>query len=110
MHFNCFLVIFNSSNIGDSSFIVSKYENECANASSKHLSVLNVLNTQNIRAVYGTTGNPNDDGYLTNPKYQAQINSYEDPQSYRDLRSVSTDSPYNYSLPRRIRLGLELNF
>jgi hypothetical protein len=75
-----------------------------------YLSVLNVLNTQNIRAVYGTTGNPNDDGYLTNPKYQAQINSYEDPQSYRDLRSVSTDSPYNYSLPRRIRLGLELNF
>ncbi|MFZ4401325.1 MAG: carboxypeptidase-like regulatory domain-containing protein [Bacteroidales bacterium] len=75
-----------------------------------YLSVLNVLNTQNIRAVYGQTGNPNDDGYLTNPKYQAQINAYEDPQSYRDLRSVSTDSPYNYSLPRRIRLGLELNF
>jgi len=75
-----------------------------------YLSVLNVLNTQNIRQVYGTTGNPNDDGYLTNPKYQAQINAYEDPQSYRDLRSVSTDSPYNYSLPRRIRLGLELNF
>ena len=57
-----------------------------------------------------TTGNPNDDGFLTNPKYQAQINAYEDPQSYRDLRSVSTDNPYNYSLPRRIRLGLELNF
>ncbi|NVN95100.1 MAG: TonB-dependent receptor [Bacteroidetes bacterium] len=75
-----------------------------------YLSVLNVLNSQNIRAVYGTTGNPNDDGYLTNPKYQSQINAYEDPQSYRDLRSVSTDSPYNYSLPRRIRLGLELNF
>jgi len=75
-----------------------------------YLSVLNVLNSQNVRAVYGTTGNPNDDGFLTNPKYQAQINAYEDPQSYRDLRSVSTDSPYNYSLPRRIRLGLELNF
>ncbi len=75
-----------------------------------YLSVLNVLNTQNVIAVYGTTGNPNDDGYLTNPKYQAQINAYEDPQAYRDLRSVSTDSPYNYSLPRRIRLGVEINF
>ncbi len=75
-----------------------------------YLAVLNVLNTQNVIAVYSQTGNPNDDGFLTNPKYQAQINAYEDPQSYRDLRSVSTDSPYNYSLPRRIRLGLELNF
>ncbi|MCX6233031.1 MAG: TonB-dependent receptor [Bacteroidetes bacterium] len=75
-----------------------------------YLSVLNVLNSLNTLAVYATTGNPNDDGFLTNPKYQAQINAYEDPQSYRDLRSVSIDSPYNYSLPRRIRLGIELNF
>ncbi len=75
-----------------------------------YVSVMNVLNSQNIMGVYATTGNPNDDGKLTNPRYQAEINAYTDPQSYRDLYSVSINSPYNYSLPRRIRLGLELNF
>ncbi len=75
-----------------------------------YLQVLNVLNTQNTIFVYSTTGNPNDDGYLANPKNQALINAYIDPQSYRDLYSTSINNPNNYSLPRRIRLGVSLNF
>lgn len=75
-----------------------------------YLQVLNVLNTQNTVGVYSTTGNPDDDGYLANPKNQALINAYADSQSFRDLYSTSINNPYNYSLPRRIRLGISLNF
>lgn len=72
--------------------------------------VLNVLNSKSIMGVYRYTGNPNDDGYLTAPDYQAQINSYNDPLSFRDLYSIRVNNPYNYSLPRRIRLGVMFNF
>ena len=75
-----------------------------------YLQVLNILNSQNIVGVYSTTGNPDDDGYLANPKNQSTINAYADPQSFRDLYSTSVNSPYNYSLPRRIRLGVSFNF
>jgi len=75
-----------------------------------YLLVLNVLNTQNIMDVYRYTGNPNDDGYLTAAEYQAQIMSNVDPQSFSDLYSVRVNDPYNYSVPRRIRLGLMFNF
>ena len=75
-----------------------------------YLQLMNVLNTTNTVGVYSTTGNPNDDGYLSAPQNQSTIATMADPQSYRDLRSAMYDNPYNYSLPRRIRLGLMLNF
>ena len=75
-----------------------------------YLQLLNVLNTTNIINVYETTGNPNDDGYLSAAQNQSTIGTQTDPQSYRDLYSVMNNNPYNYSLPRRIRLGVILNF
>jgi hypothetical protein len=60
--------------------------------------------------VYRYTGNPDDDGFLQAPEYQAQINAYVDPYSFRDLYSVAVNNPYNYSLPRRIRLGVIFGF
>lgn len=75
-----------------------------------YLQVLNLLNTQNIINVYPYTGNPNDDGYLSAPEWQRQINNQVDPQSFRDLYGIYVDSPSNYSLPRQIRLGVILNF
>ena len=75
-----------------------------------YLQLLNVLNSTNTIGVYSTTGNPNDDGYLSAAQNQSTIGTQTDPQSYRDLYSVMTNNPYNYSLPRRIRLGVILNF
>jgi len=72
--------------------------------------VLNVLNTQNIINVYRYTGNADDDGYLAASEFQAQINSQLNVPAYKDQYSVSVNSPYNYSLPRRIRLGVSFNF
>ncbi|NTW32045.1 MAG: TonB-dependent receptor plug domain-containing protein [Bacteroidetes bacterium] len=75
-----------------------------------YLQVLNVLNTKNITYVYAATGNANDDGYLAAAEYQSAINAQINPQSYRDLYSLIVNNPNNYSLPRRLRLGVSLSF
>ena len=75
-----------------------------------YLQLLNVLNTLNVTSVHRATGNPDDDGYLNDPGTQAGITSLNDEQSFRELYAIKTNPPYNYSLPRRIRLGLLLNF
>ncbi|MBL4656702.1 MAG: TonB-dependent receptor, partial [Flavobacteriales bacterium] len=75
-----------------------------------YLQLLNVLNIISIADVYKSTGNPNDDGYLTDPGTQAGIASENDEQAFRDLYTIKVNDPDNYSVPRRIRLGLLLNF
>ena len=75
-----------------------------------YLQVLNVLDRQNVRFVYGFTGNPDDDGYLSSPLFQDQIRQQLSEESVRDQYSIRLQNMYNYELPRRIRLGLQLNF
>ncbi len=75
-----------------------------------YLLVSNVFNTQNTISVYRFTGNPNDDGYLQAPEFQPEINSKVDPISYAQLYALKMNSPFNYSLPRTIRLGVRLDF
>ena len=75
-----------------------------------YLQVLNVLNSKNVMAVYRYTGNADDDGFLTAAEFQNQIESQNDSQSFRDLYTLRVNNPYNYSLPRRIRLGVVVNF
>ena len=75
-----------------------------------YLQVQNLLNTQNVRSVYRATGNPDDDGYLSSASAQTDIESQNDPQSFRDMYSMKINSPFNYSLPRLTRLGVEINF
>lgn len=75
-----------------------------------YLQVLNVLNTKNTMKVYRFTGNASDDGYLTAAETQSLINSYNDPNSFRDLYSIKTNDPTFYSIPRRIRIGVMLDF
>jgi len=75
-----------------------------------YLQVLNILNAQNVQSVYAATGNPDDDGYLSAPEYQAQINSQLNTESYIDMYTIRVNNPYNYSSPRMIRLGVGINF
>lgn len=91
-------------------YLKSKDSKKSAHYMNIYLLVLNALNTQNVMGVYRYTGNPDDDGYLQAAEYQAQINASVDPNSFRDLYSVAVNNPYNYSLPRRIRLGVMFNF
>ena len=75
-----------------------------------YLQVLNVLDALNITGVYRSTGNPNDDGYLSSPDGVASTSTKLSPQAYTDLYQIAVNNPGNYSMPRRIRLGLQLNF
>ncbi|MBP7270264.1 MAG: TonB-dependent receptor, partial [Bacteroidia bacterium] len=89
-----------------------KQDGEARNpvAANIYLLVQNVLDAQNILGVYAATGDPADDGYLSSPGAQAFIDSKVNPQSYIDLYEIAQNNPGNYQLPRRIRLGLQLNF
>jgi outer membrane receptor protein involved in Fe transport len=75
-----------------------------------YFDVSNLLNTKNVINVYSKTGNPDDDGYLINPLNESTINSQNDPESYRYYYSLLINSPYNYSAPRTVRLGVQLSF
>jgi hypothetical protein len=75
-----------------------------------YLQVLNMLNAKNIMSVYAATGNPNDDGYLAAAEYRSQIESQLNEQSFIDFYRIRVNSPFNYSSPRMIRVGLGLNF
>jgi outer membrane receptor protein involved in Fe transport len=74
------------------------------------VAVTNVLDIRNILGVYPVTGNPDDNGYLTDPETQSLINAYMNPDSYRDLYAIMLMSGWNYSSPRMIRLELTYQF
>ena len=74
------------------------------------VAVTNVLDIRNILGVYSVTGNPDDNGYLTDPETQSLINAYMNPDSYRDLYAIMLMSSWNYSQPRMIRLELTYQF
>lgn len=72
--------------------------------------VLNLLNTKNVVNVYRYTGNADDDGFLASADGQQYVSQQLNPQSYSDLYKVRVANPFNYSVPRRIRLGLLYEF
>jgi hypothetical protein len=75
-----------------------------------YLLVNNLLNAQNIIAAYRFTGNPDDDGYLASPQFLPAINNQIDPESFRQMYALKVASPFNYSIPRTIQLGVRLDF
>jgi hypothetical protein len=75
-----------------------------------YLEVSNLLNTKNITNVYTYTGNPDDDGYLNFADYQSQISVQNDEEAYRNYYAMYINSPYNYSMPRTIKLGVQFSF
>ncbi|MBR9860989.1 TonB-dependent receptor [bacterium] len=72
--------------------------------------VENLLNTRIVRQVYGYTGLPNDDGWLSSPQGQQQIQNELNSQSYIDLYNAKVDYPYYYDTPRWIKLGVKFQF
>jgi hypothetical protein len=69
-----------------------------------------LLNAKNVLGVYSYTGNPDDDGYLNYADYQTSINTQNDVEAFRNYYSMYINSPYNYSTPRTIRLGVQFGF
>nr|MBP7497628.1 TonB-dependent receptor [Bacteroidales bacterium] len=62
--------------------------------------IFNVLNTKNVMGVYPTTGNADDDGYLSAAQNQNSIQASTNERSFRELYALYINSPDNYMLPR----------
>jgi outer membrane receptor protein involved in Fe transport len=77
-----------------------------------YLQVQNLLNAKNVQSVYAATGVPDDDGYLSSAQGQQTVNNLpvEQQQAFIDQYRMKAPNPNNYSIPRRIRLGLAVNF
>lgn len=75
-----------------------------------YLWVSNLLNTRNIASVYRATGNPNDDGYLNSANAQNAIQQKNDSDAFKYYYALKANNPYNYSMPRQIRIGVKLDF
>lgn len=72
--------------------------------------VQNLFNNRNIISVYPFTGNPEDDGYLSSAVGIDNTSEELDPQSFVDLYGIKVANPSNYSLPRRMRIGISMSF
>jgi len=75
-----------------------------------YLLMLNALDTRNVLNVYKTSGLPDDDGYLKTGVGQQAIAAAINGDAFAYLYSLRMANPDNYSLPRRIRLGIQFNF
>ncbi len=76
-----------------------------------YMQFLNIFNFRNTVGVYRYSGNADDDGFLIDPQTQSYINNIlPDSDSFREMYAMRVSNPYNFSQPRRIRLGLLVNF
>ena len=88
-----------------------------------YLWVQNLLDTQNVIAVYRATGLPNQDGFLQTDRGEQYLSNSGDLEAgYAFNYGAYTSSPVNvgasqssnagffYGLPRRVRLGFLFNF
>ena len=75
-----------------------------------YIQAQNLLNTQNIINVYGYTGNPDDDGFLASAEGQDILVAQTNPESFMQLYQIAVNNPNNYSLPRRMKLGVTIDF
>lgn len=66
---------------------------------------------KNITGVFGVTGDPDDNGYLTDPDTQTIIEQQLDEESYRNYYMMYMNNAYyNYSAPRRVEIGVSYQF
>jgi len=79
-----------------------------------YLRVQNLLDTRNVANVFPFTGDPNDDGYLTSNFGVDRLNDIRrsglDEQLFLEAYSWRLNVPGNFFLPRRIYLGMILDF
>ena len=96
----------------DFDFTIGKKEGKAGREAfvNVYIQILNLLNSKNVTNVYPATGNPNDDGYLSAPEWQREINSTIDPQAYIQMYELYVNNGNYYSMPRHFRIGMSINF
>lgn len=75
-----------------------------------YVQVLNLLNARNINDVYRATGNPDDDGFLNSARGIEYTEEQNSPSAFMEYYTMKLWDPVNWELPRRIRLGVRVNF
>ena len=69
-----------------------------------YIYVINLLNTEIINSVYGSTGTPYDNGYLNTPNGNVQT------QLFKDNFNIRVKSINRWGPPRQVRFGLKISF
>lgn len=72
--------------------------------------IQNLLDTKNVLSVYDFTGRGDDDGYIDSVQGQNVAATATYTQSFIDLYRLRVDNPYNFTLPRRARVGVSFSF
>lgn len=75
-----------------------------------YLRITNLFDTRNVQSVYDYTGDPNDDGFLSSQQGQQVAQEQVSQQAFIDQYSIKANNPFNYSQPRLVRVGAQLNF
>jgi hypothetical protein len=70
----------------------------------------NLFNNREILGVYGYTGKPDDDGYLSSAFGQQFVPQQIDPKSFNDLYRIYANDPNRLNYARTINFSLEFNF
>lgn len=71
---------------------------------------LNLFNFDNIMNVYSYTGQPDNSGFIESQQGQQLIQNQISPEAYIDQFRMKEENPDNFSMPRRIRVGLLFSF
>jgi len=74
------------------------------------LAITNLLQLDQIDAVYSYTGSPIDDGFLTANKYQAYINSQTNRTSFVDYYTIRMEGVNALGGPRMFNLSFRFDF
>lgn len=99
----------------DKSFevVTSKESNKSLNF-NVYLRVQNLLDTKNVAGYYRYSSDPDDDGYLLSSFGQDRraqvVDSGQNLQAFEDAYSWRLNAPGHYFFPRRIYLGVILDF
>jgi hypothetical protein len=83
--------------------------------------IQNLVDADNVLAVYSTSGSPSDNGYLESDEGKDRLTLQElsvcgqgcNGETARLAEAIygfSTNSPWNYGIPRLTRFGLRLSF
>jgi hypothetical protein len=70
----------------------------------------NFLDIKNIRAIHSFTGSSATDGWLSSEQGKKAIDEAASSQAFVDLYNTALANPGFYTMPRRVRLGISLNF
>jgi len=75
-----------------------------------YIDIYNLFNSKIVNSVYSQTGEPDDDGYLSDSHNQININGSVNPESYKYQYSLYANNPYNYGMPRIVKIGVNYKF